>query len=376
MKTLRILWPMVAVVTGFVLAAHADQKLTAEQIEIQERTDLATKEAIGKARKDLMSAPVAAGAAIVVLPFYNDANDIVRDRMKNAVTACGKTCVEDKGSAVLEEILKEIAWDERKQDVLDPATVVRFGRLKGAQYLLYGGVIGRNITERYVLVELEFHLTEIATKKHVWGGSFSSRIYANDQTHGQVDIPADVRRMLRTKLRSSIAESLAKSNKLKNIRTVAILPLSADKDGYLGGFVRDVVSASALTPVELDVRTRAEARYALREGAVKSDAIFYGTVRDFSASVKSLSPMQSETHTAEVEVQLWIENGTSREILWSDTLAESVDFSVGPEDWWTSLCKLLPVLRTSPWLVVVVPLGILIGLIVLVIIVKNATRVR
>ena len=57
-------------------------------------------------------------------------------------------------------------------------------------------------------------------------------------------------------------------------------------------------------------------------------------------------------------------------------MAESVDFSVGPEDWWTSLCKLLPVLRTSPWLVVVVPLGILIGLIVLVIIVKNATRVR
>ena len=38
MRTLRIMLPLAAFVTGFVLAAHADQKLTAEQIEIQERT--------------------------------------------------------------------------------------------------------------------------------------------------------------------------------------------------------------------------------------------------------------------------------------------------------------------------------------------------
>lgn len=373
MKMLKIAVPIAMLAAGMALNARADRGVSLDQLE---RTNQAVQDAVAKAQKAFASAPVPAKAGVVVLPLYNDEAEDFRDRMKIAVTACGKTCVEDKNSPVLDEILQEITWDERKQDVLDPATVVSFGRLKGAEYLLYGGVANRFVVDRYSLVELELHLTEVATKKHVWGGTFVGRVYSDDQTNGCVDIPADVRKMLRTKLKTAIAGSLANSAKLKNIHSVAILPLSADADGYLGGLVRDVVTSSALTPVELEVRTRSEARYAMKDGSVKCDAICYGTVRDFSANVKALSPTQSDTRTAHVEVQLWIEDGATHEILWSDTLADSVDFSVGPDGWWPALCRMFPVFQEKPWLAVVLPLGIILGLIVLIVVVKNATRVR
>lgn len=81
--------------------------------------------------------------------------------------------------------------------------------------------------------------------------------------------------------------------------------------------------------MNLDVQTRAEARFALREGPGKADAIVYGVLRDMSAALKERKPDGSIVYSAAMELQLWIEKGATREILWSDTVRHTTDFTVG-----------------------------------------------
>ena len=77
-----------------------------------------------------------------------------------------------------------------------------------------------------------------------------------------------------------------------------------------------------------------------------------------------------------MELQLWIEKGTTREILWSDTVRYSKEFTLGPRGWWDVLCHYMPALRDNPSLIVWIPLGILLGLILLGMFFKAHTRVR
>ena len=346
----------------------------------EELVERAILDAVHDAQIALASAPIPSGKAVAVLPMNGDSErSSVRALVKSALTAAGKTCVEGKEDALVDEIAKEMAWDERKEDILDASTVDRFGRLKSAQYLVYGGFRRLATDKRYVLVELELHATEIATKRHVWGKVFARRLYAPaDDPNGRIDVPIEVRDTMRGKFRESLAASLKKSAKLASVKKVACLPVVADIDQYVGGLVRDVLSSSAaLTPVNLDVETRAEARFALKESPGKGDAILYGALRDASATLMSVDFWKQKTYRGQMEIQLWIENGATREILWSDTIAASQEFlQPNPYGPWDKICAALPILQGRQWLVVVLPLILLVGLVALIVIVKNATRVR
>lgn len=348
------------------------------EISGDEITVLALKDVVAEAQASLAaSAAVPAGKPVAILPFGGNGADQVVSLLKNALTAAGKTCVEGKEDKMWEEILKEISWDERKEDILDAATLDRFGRLKSAQYLLYGCVRRHTGGDRYVLLELELHASCVATKQHVWGGTFVRRHYAPGQEpEGQVDIPTDVRVALVDGVRAKVAESLGKSAKLGSVRKTVILPIAGDKDQYVEGLFRDVLTTSSVTPVNLDVLTRAEARFALRESAGKADAIAYGALRDLGARLVETGVGGKKVYSALLEVQLWIEKGATREILWSDTVQFAKEFTLEPRGWFDKLCHFAPFLREHPSAIVWIPLGILIGLIVLFRIISAATRVR
>ena len=344
-------------------------------IDADELVTLALKDVVGEAGKSIAAAPVPKGQAIAVLPLAGDDGDGIKALVKNALTAAGKTCVEGKEDPMWDEILKEIAWDERKEDILDKSTVDKFGKIKSAQFLLYGGCRRLAVDKRYVLVEIELHLTSIATKEHVWGGTFAKRLYApGEDPKGIIDIPAEIRRTLRGKLSDKIAASLKASSKIGGVKKVVCLPLAGDIDQYVEGIVRDVVSASSLTPVNMDVRSRAEARFALREGPAKADAILYGALRDLSPVLKETLPNGERTYSAEAEVQLWVEKGVTREVLWSDTVAASEPFKVGAGSWWDQMKYVMPWLR--PWMLVAIPVGLVVLLVVLSMFFKAVTRVR
>lgn len=339
---------------------------------------LALKDAVAEARASLSETDgIPAGKTVAILPFGGKGADQVTGLLKNALTDAGKICVEGKEDPMWEAILKEISWDERKADILDPATLDRFGKLKSAQYLLYGEIRRLAGSERYVLVELELHVSCIATKRHVWGGSFVRRYYApGSDPEGAVQIPAAVRVALVDGIRGRIADSLAKSGKLKAVGRVAVLPVAGDIDQYTAGLFRDVLSKSAVTPVNLDVATRGEARFALRESSGRADAIAYGVLRDIDVTLVQSEPGGRKTYSAHIEMQLWIEKGATRDILWSDTVQFSKEFSEGPRGWWDKLCNIVPFFRDHPSAVVWLPLLIVFGLVLVIMFLRAATRVR
>ena len=362
-----------------LVLAVASVSMAYSGIDADELLNIALKDAVKEAQVSIAASRVPADRPIAILPLGGDGSGPVEGLLKNAVTAAGKTCVEGKEDPMWGEILKEIAWDEHKEDILDPATLDRLGKLKSAQYLLYGSVRRLAASERYVLVELELHVSCIATKQHVWGGSFVRRHYApGSDSIGALDIPSDVRVALIDGIRAKMSESLAKSSRLGAVKRVAILPVAGDVDQYDEGLFRDVLSTSSVTPVNLDVTTRAEAKFALREGPGMADAIAYGALRDLSAKVVGTMPTGEKTYKATMELQLWIENGLTRDIVWSDTVQFDKKFGAGTDEgtWWDKLCHLFPFLKDHPAAIVWLPLAVLLGLIVLIMLLRAMTRVR
>ena len=347
-------------------------------IAASELMAIAINDAVADAQKSIAaSSQIPSDKPIAILPLSGDGNDSVLGLLKSALTSAGKTCVEGKEDPMWGEILKEIEWDERKEDILDPDTLDKFGKLKSAQYLMYGCVRRIASSERYVLVELELHISSISTKEHVWGGTFVRRHFApGAEPDGALGIPAEVRLALVDGVKAKVAASLAKSAKLGSVSKVAILPVAGDIDQYAEGLFRDVLSKSSVTPVNLDVTTRAEARFAVREGGGKGDAIAYGALRDLSAKVVETKPTGEKTCAATMELQLWIEKAATREIVWSDTVQFVKEFEAGARGWWDRLCAAVPFFAAHPSAIVWLPLAVLFGLIVLMMFFKAMTRVR
>ena len=278
----------------------------------------------------LKESALPANQTISLLPFQGDRGHYVEGLLKNAVTGAGLTYVEGKSDPFWDELLKEIEWDERKEDILDAATLTRFGKLKGTQLLMYGTVREASDTNGRVYVEIEAHISSIETKQHLWGRIFAKRYPHRDGVQGIIDLDKAVRGLLKEALRP-VPDSLANNPKLKDIRSVAIVPLSGDIDDYVTGLVQDALSRTSLYPKDLDLTTLAEARLLLRGEPDQADALLYGAVRDLSRELDQ-EKFTETVYTLHAEVQLRIQDVSSGEILWSDTLAEeALDSDQQPE---------------------------------------------
>ena len=362
-----------------VVALMASTALT-QSTEYDETFRQSVQGAVAEAKAALAATDkVPSGVTLALLPIEGDGDGWIAGLLKIALTGAGKTCVTAKDDPLFSEILKEIEWDERKEDILAAKTIARFGKLKSAQALVTAHARHASKSGRYVFFELELHVTSIAAKEHLWGGVFAKRYYVpNDEVQGLVKMPVQAREAMQRAFREKATASLKTAAKLKGLKTVAFLPVASDVDGYVGNSLRNAFTDTALVTKNLDLATLGEARVLFRDLPAEqkdgADAICYAVLREFSAMPISSTP-NSKTYRVIADVQACIEKASSREQLWSDTILVSTDYTE-TLGWWDALCNWCPSFRTSPWLVVVVPLGILIGLIVLIIIVKNATRVR
>lgn len=278
-----------------------------------------------------------AAEAIAILPIKGD-NGSALSLLKTAVTDAGKTCVEGKEDPMWDEILKEIAWDERKLDILDPVTVDKFGALKSAQILLYGELI-KTKTDESVLVELELHATRIKTKQHIWGGVFDNRYFKSKDVKGISELPGSLRAILREQMATRIMKSIAAQPKLAKIKNLAIVPLAGDEDKYVTYIVRDAIARTKIISRDYDTETRAETLGILRDKPQSSDAYLFGAVRDLGVflvsekeaslvgeDVSATSVERAVAYIAKAEVQLCIEDPITRDQLWSDTIYVPVPY--------------------------------------------------
>lgn len=283
--------------------------------------------ALDEAVPALAAAPFA-GRTVAVLPISGDTSGLVAGRLKNLLTKAGFTCVEGKDEPMWNELVKEIAWDERKDDILDPATLVKFGKLKGIQILLYGNVRVLDRNPDRVYAEIELHATDLATRQHIWGGNFACRFYTGKDVQGIVSLDSQLRMLLKKNFEEAKQSLLSPeyAPKLAGVKTVTVIPLSGDIDRYLSGLAVEMLTQTSHLPKNPQIPSLAQVRSFVRDGQLGSDAIFYGAVRDLSRKLKSEKAEggnKVSTYALETDIQLFLEDAKTGNVLWSRTITLS-----------------------------------------------------
>jgi len=306
--------------------------------EVRQALQLAAEDV----RAQLQASALPRTQTVSVLPLGGDQGGYLEGLLKIAVTSAGLNYVEARQDPFWNEIMAEVEWDERKSDMLDAATISRFGKLKSTQLLLYGNLRAARQEGQRVFVEIELHLSSIETKEHLWGTVVSRRFYQPGPIEGIIALDPEVRAVLNETIARGLA-SLKAAPKLSGIGTVVVVPLAGDIDRYVTQRVIDMVSRTHMNPRNLDVATLGEARQLLRDRPEQGDAVLYGAVRDLSMRELRRELMKT-TYEISAEVQLTLQSATTGEILWSDTVeqvGEKVVTQTGEE-------KVLGLFRSNP----------------------------
>ena len=298
----------------------------------------------------LAASPLTKNLPLAILPVNGDQDAYVIGLLKNAVTGSGQTCVEGREDPFWEELVKEIETSDRKSDLLDPATLTRFGKLKSAKLLLYAVVRDTAAGSGSGYAEVEVHVSSIETKQHLWGKVFARRFYNAPDVKGLVDLDSDVREVIRKSFDKTIAQ-LQSDPKLQAIHTVAVVPLAGDLDRFITGLVESMVSKTQLAPKQLDSATLGETRSLLRDQPQAADAILYGAVRDLSRRTLSQRPDRTEIETTSA-VQLTIQDAKTGNILWSD-LIEARATTTTDLGWWELVQQYGPMVLARKWYILV-----------------------
>ena len=292
----------------------------------------AVTEALVQAQSALKSAPFGS-KTVAVLPFPGDSSGYFTGKLKNELASLGFTCVEGKEDPMWDEIIKEIAWDERKDDILDPDTLVKFGKLKATQILLYGKVVKADKNSERTYVEIELHATDLTTKQHIWGGTFAARIYKGKNVQGIISLDNDLRMLLKKNFEEAKKSLVSPeyAGKLSDIKTIAVLPLAGDIDEYLTGLAIEMLTATQHLPRRPQIPSLSQIRADAKFDSAIGDAVFYGAVRDLHKTNTETKPAEDrktmhETSTVHADIQLFVEDLKTGNILWSKTitLAEPV----------------------------------------------------
>ena len=219
---------------------------------------------------------------VAVLSIRNDKGNYVQQRLKNILTDCGFVCVEGKDEPMLEKIQQEIAWDRKKDDILDPDSLVRFGKLKATQILVYGSIAQLDRTDERVYAEVLLHATDLRTKQHIWGGSFAYRFYPGTDVTGGVELNEELKTLLKTIYDKAEQDLLSKK---LDVRNVAVIPLAGDIDRYVTNLTVEMLTHCRLSPRNSRIPTLALVENAIRDHSFDAAAILHGAVRDLSIAV-------------------------------------------------------------------------------------------
>jgi hypothetical protein len=135
----------------------------------EETLQRATDEAIGKIGKDLGKASAESVNHVAVIPLRGDADEYATSGLESAVTRT-KFALFTRSEAIWDELLKEIEWGDRREDVMNPETVQKFGKIEGVDAILHGRIWDRNVNMWSVLgrVRMSVHLADVETGQIVW----------------------------------------------------------------------------------------------------------------------------------------------------------------------------------------------------------------
>lgn len=171
---------------GLALALAAAVAWGAEDENTDVRYREAVESAVSAVGPALADAPFGDPGTVAILPIHGDQDAWVSGLLKIALTQAGKACVQLEGDPMWDELGKQLVWDERSEDILDPATVDLISRktLQSAKILLTGRVRQTTNRKGRTGAELTLHATEVATSRHIWGGVFRNGDGPNEGPNG------------------------------------------------------------------------------------------------------------------------------------------------------------------------------------------------
>lgn len=162
-----------AVLAAGACMAWGQAAVQGQDAETQAGYRRAVRRAFASATAGLEKAPIPEGVPVAVLPVKDDPDGWLAGLAQDALIAAGKNCVVGKDDPMWDTIIEEIEWDERKSDILDPATIDRFSRLQSARVLVTASVEAYPRTERAWNAEVTMRAVEIETKRYLWSGTFA-----------------------------------------------------------------------------------------------------------------------------------------------------------------------------------------------------------
>lgn len=319
----------------------------------------ALKGAVDKAQASLSASGLDKNLALSVFFIEGDSAGYAETRVRDAVMQAGLKYVvpNDDDNRLLQKIYTEMAFDERKEGMVNPKTVEKINgaSLTSTQALIFGNIWTVVDNDRYTLVELSLGIYSVKTKEFLWAGSFDCRYYKPGKAPeiGLVDLPVTLREILQNSISTKLADSIKAQPKLASVATVAILPLVGDEtaavsgdgslkappanakgsiviDGYITHIVVDALSRTSLMPKNVDLQTRQEARRALRDSPKVADTMLFGAVRGLDLHcIKGKFGKQG--YEAIVELQLSIEEAGTQNVLWSDTILDRQYYELPPD---------------------------------------------
>lgn len=330
------------------------------------------QETVDRFGEELAASAVPSDVPLALLPVVGDRAGYVYSLMKTVITQAGRTLVVTENDPAWKAMTDQVAWSERKGDILDKETMLKFGAIQGARLLLVAEIRVAQISDRGVLVELDSHVVDGRTARHLWGGVFSRRRYVGAEQPPKVSaLSAAVRNALQTGLMDKTVASLQGCAALSSYPRIAFVPLSADEDAYASGILREACIKAGLTLVNLDLSSPSEARAVLREKPTnQADAFLYGSVRKLGEPSVETTPQGVSTNYT-VEWELTVETAGDRLLPYAATIqATGTEFA--EYGWWSRVCHHLPFLRGRGWALVCIAAA----LVALFALLRAMTRVR
>lgn len=275
--------------------------------------------ALDKIGNSLKEAPLGK-RAIAVFPLDKH-HDLIAGKLQIMLSRAGFISVNAKNDPMWSSIIKEIAWDENKNDILDKKTIDAFGKLKSAQLLLRCRVLELETHKDFVRAEIDLQFIEISTNQIIWGIPSSFTFYPGKDVQGIIELDEGLKKLLESNfaLAAKSISTPANAAKLDKIKTVAVIPLAGDIDSYVTGLATKMLSNNRMFPQNQHIPSLSSLRTFARDGQLQSDAIFYGAIRDLRRTQAVSGPSGDHivtSYTIFADIQMFIEDAKTGNILW------------------------------------------------------------
>jgi hypothetical protein len=153
-------WVGVLALAGGASAVNATEVQTLQQ---------AVEQAMQSVPQSLGAKPFEGVKSIAVVPLRGDPDGYVTERVRDMVTHTAYGLF-TRSDAAWNLLLQEIEWGVRREDVMNPETVQRFGKIEGVDAILYGIVWDQavNLWSIRGHAKLSLILANVETGQELW----------------------------------------------------------------------------------------------------------------------------------------------------------------------------------------------------------------